>query len=65
MKPTTDKTVQALKDEFDKLGKVETESNKRDVRVTRRRIKQMIHKRERNNARRQLREQLQGQTDES
>jgi hypothetical protein len=58
MKPTTDKTVQVLKDEFDKLGEIETQAGKRDVRVVRRKIKQMIHKRERNIGKRQLREAL-------
>jgi hypothetical protein len=58
MKPTTDKTVQVLKDQFDKLGDVETEANKRDVRETRRKLKQAIHKRERNVGKRQLRDLL-------
>jgi hypothetical protein len=64
MKPTTDKTVQVLKDQFDKLGDVETEANKRDVRETRRKLKQAIHKRERNVAKRQLRDLLTNSEDQ-
>ena len=58
MKQEVDKTVQVLKNQFDELGKVETEVGKRDVRATRRRIKQIMHKRERNNAKRLLRDLL-------
>jgi hypothetical protein len=57
---TPDKTAQLLHEQFDKLGEVETDVNKRDVRVVRRKIKQMIHKRERNVGKRQLREILNG-----
>jgi hypothetical protein len=64
MKPVRDKTVQVLKDKFDKLGEVETDTNKREIREARHRIKSTIHKRVRNNGKRQLREQLEGKTDE-
>lgn len=58
MKPVTDKTVEVLKDKFDKLGEVETDTNKREIREARRRIKHAIHKRERNIGKRQLRDLL-------
>lgn len=65
MRPSTDKTTQHLKDEFDKLGEVETQSNKRDVREARRKLKHAIHKRERNNGKQQLRHILSGDDDAS
>ena len=62
---TRDKTVEILKDKFDRLGEVETQSNKRDVREARKRIKHTIHKRERNLGKRQLREAVEGRGDDS
>lgn len=64
MKPTNDKTTQRLKDKFDQLGEVETQSNKKEVREARRRIKRAIHKRERNIAKKQLRDTLEGKADD-
>ncbi len=60
MKPTIDKTTQRLKDKFDELGEVETQSNKKEVREARRRIKRAIHKRERNLGKKELRDTLEG-----
>lgn len=64
MKPTTDKTTQRLKDRFDELGEVETQSNKKEVREARRRIKRAIHKRERNLGKKKLRDALEGKPDD-
>lgn len=53
-----DKTEQILKEQFDRLGEVETSTNKRDVRHARKRIKHELHKHERNVGKRQLRDLL-------
>lgn len=63
MKPRVDKTEQLMREQFDKLGNVETATNKRDVREARRRLKQQLHKHERNVGKRMLRDQLYGDSD--
>lgn len=55
---SVDKTEQRLKEQYDALGEVLTATNKRDVREARKRLKQQIHKHERNVGKRQLRDLL-------
>lgn len=59
MKPK-DKTEQKLREQFDKLGEVVTDVGKREIRESRKKIKKLIHKHERNVSKRELKRQLEG-----
>jgi hypothetical protein len=51
-------------EQFDKLSEVETDVGKRDVRESRRRIKQLMHKHARTAGKRELRRVMEGENDD-
>jgi hypothetical protein len=63
MSTQIDKTTQVLKQKFDALADVDTASNRRGIREMRRRLKQQMHKRERNQSKRELSRLLNLDTD--
>lgn len=62
MKPK-DKTDAILKEQFQILAEMETASNRKEIRQARKQLKHFIHKNERNQGKRQVRELLSGEED--